>query len=106
MIAKRLFDLLVTLLALVGFSPVIIYVYLKVKKEFGLPVIFSQQRPGLGGKPFKLVKFRTMLNAKGSDDKPLSDDERLTLFGRKLRSSSQSKLDVTTCGPVLPDGRR
>jgi len=53
MIAKRLFDLLVTLLALVGFSPVIIYVYLKVKKEFGLPVIFSQQRPGLGGKPFK-----------------------------------------------------
>ncbi len=92
MIAKRIFDLIAALLALVVLSPVLLWLYFKVKKELGVPVIFCQERPGMGGRLFKLYKFRSMLDARNSRGELLSDAERLTAFGNKLRSTSLDEL--------------
>ena len=89
---KRLLDVLVAGAALLLLSPVIAAVALLVKLKLGSPVLFKQQRPGLRGEPFTLVKFRTMLDARDADGKPRPDDERLTRFGRWLRSSSIDEL--------------
>jgi lipopolysaccharide/colanic/teichoic acid biosynthesis glycosyltransferase len=89
---KRLFDLLVAGTALVVLSPIIVVTAIAVRLAMGSPVLFRQVRPGLGGRPFEVVKFRTMLNAVDSAGKPLSDAERLTRFGRFLRASSLDEL--------------
>lgn len=89
---KRFFDLAVSLLTLLIFSPVILIVALLVRIKLGSPVLFSQERPGLHGKPFMMFKFRTMKNLNGPDGLPLPDDQRLTRFGKLLRSTSLDEL--------------
>ncbi|WP_304990887.1 sugar transferase [Deinococcus sp. KSM4-11] len=74
------------------FSPIIVLIYVLVLLHLGYPVIFSQQRPGLNGKPFTMYKFRTMRNSVDSSGQLLPDSERLTPLGRFLRSSSLDEL--------------
>jgi lipopolysaccharide/colanic/teichoic acid biosynthesis glycosyltransferase len=89
---KRLFDLLLTIPTLILFSPVLAVVALLVRAKLGTPVFFRQERPGLHGKPFQMVKFRTMTDARDAQGNLLPDAERLTRFGRFLRSSSLDEL--------------
>lgn len=89
---KRTFDVVVGAAALVLLAPVMIGVALLVRLRLGSPVLFRQVRPGLHGQPFEMIKFRTMRDAVGPDGLPLSDAERLTPFGRFLRSSSFDEL--------------
>jgi lipopolysaccharide/colanic/teichoic acid biosynthesis glycosyltransferase len=89
---KRLVDILLSALALVVLAPVIAAVAIVVRLKLGSPVFFVQERPGLGGRSFRLVKFRTMLDRVGSDGRPLEDADRLTPFGRWLRSTSLDEL--------------
>ena len=85
---KRIFDLSLACLALVLMFPVLLVVALLVRFKLGSPVLFSQMRPGMGGVPFRIYKFRTMTSQCGSDGVLLSDRDRLTSFGGFLRSSS------------------
>ncbi len=89
---KRLFDLALTVPALLLLWPVILVVALLVRLRLGSPVLFRQIRPGLHGEPFTIFKFRTMRDAVGPDNKPLPDCDRLTPFGRFLRSTSLDEL--------------
>jgi len=89
---KRLFDVTVTVLALLFLAPVLATVALLVRLKLGAPVLFRQQRPGLHGKPFTLYKFRTMTDARDAQGHLLPDAERLTAFGRFLRSFSLDEL--------------
>lgn len=89
---KRVFDFVVALLLLLVFSPVLMIVAILVRLKLGRPIFFSQDRPGKNGRPFRMLKFRTMLNAVGAAGEPLPDDFRLTSFGRALRSSSLDEL--------------
>ena len=89
---KRLFDLTAVMTALVVLSPVYALTAYKVKNNLGSPVLFRQTRPGLDGKPFEMIKFRTMKDAIDSDGNPLPDSERLTDFGKALRNSSLDEL--------------
>lgn len=89
---KRPQDVLLSSLALVLLSPVIGVTAIMVRTKLGSPVIFKQERPGLNGKIFKLYKFRTMTDAKDENGKLLSDEERLTRFGKRLRSTSLDEL--------------
>lgn len=89
---KRLFDLLVSFLGLIILSPILFVLFLLVAMKNGRPVIFSQVRPGLHGKVFKLFKFRSMRNAFDKHGNPLPDEERLTKFGKFLRASSLDEL--------------
>ena len=88
-------DLLQRLLAFVMLlllSPLILAIALAVRLRLGGPVLFSQQRPGLHGRPFQLVKFRTMTQCRDSDGALLPDERRLTPFGQWLRRSSLDEL--------------
>ena len=89
---KRLIDIAASSAALVALSPVLAVTAYKVKKDLGSPVLFKQTRPGLNGKPFEMIKFRTMKDATDSDGNLLPDSERLTPFGQKLRSTSIDEL--------------
>ncbi|MFA5978112.1 MULTISPECIES: sugar transferase [unclassified Pseudomonas] len=89
---KRFFDVLLSILALSVLWPVMVWTAWAVRKKLGTPVIFRQVRPGLHGKPFELVKFRTMRDAVDSQGNPLPDSERMTPFGQFLRSSSLDEL--------------
>jgi sugar transferase EpsL len=89
---KRPFDLVLALPALVLLSPVIAVLAVLVRVKLGAPVFFRQQRPGLNGKPFFMVKFRTMTDARDASGALLPDADRLTSFGRFLRSSSLDEL--------------
>lgn len=89
---KRLFDVLVSLSMLILFSPMIALVAWKIRKNLGSPVLFRQTRPGLNGRPFEMVKFRTMKDATDMHGNILPDVERMTSFGNKLRSSSLDEL--------------
>lgn len=89
---KRLFDILFSLLGLILLSPIFLIVTLKVRKNLGTPVFFKQVRPGKDGKPFTMIKFRSMRDAYDKNGNPLSDSERLTTFGKKLRSTSLDEL--------------
>ncbi|OIN03900.1 sugar transferase [Shewanella algae] len=89
---KRLFDIVASFCALLLLSPIIAIVAWKIRKNLGSPVLFRQTRPGLHGKPFEMVKFRTMKNATDSQGNSLPDAERMTPFGNKLRSSSLDEL--------------
>lgn len=89
---KRAFDIAASTSALVVLSPVLAITAYKVKKEMGSPVLFRQVRPGLHGKPFEMVKFRTMKDATDKEGNALPNSERLTEFGKKLRASSLDEL--------------
>ncbi|MGR5211823.1 sugar transferase [Vibrio rotiferianus] len=89
---KRLFDLIASSAALILLSPIIILLFIKVRKNLGTPAIFSQTRPGLNGKPFRMFKFRSMRDAFDEEGNPLPDAERITDFGLKLRHSSLDEL--------------
>lgn len=89
---KRVFDLLLSIPVLILVSPVIIVVTLLVRMRLGSPVFFSQLRPGLHARPFYMLKFRTMTNAKGSDGRLLPDDKRMTRLGNFMRKTSIDEL--------------
>jgi len=91
-IGKRLLDVTLALAALVLLLPFIGLLALLVRVKLGAPVLFRQQRPGLGGRPFTILKFRTMTDARDEQGQLLSDAERLTPFGRFLRSTSLDEL--------------
>ena len=90
--AKRAFDLLVVLVAAPLWLPLLSIVALLVRLRLGSPVLFRQRRPGLGGRSFFILKFRTMVDAHGPDGRPLRDEDRLTPFGQFLRSASLDEL--------------
>lgn len=89
---KRLLDLVVAAGALIMLSPILLILYVLVRINLGKPVLFRQMRPGLHGKPFELLKFRSMRDAVDKSGNMLADSERLTPFGRKLRASSLDEL--------------
>ena len=89
---KRLLDIIIAAIALILLSPLYAFVAYKVKKNLGSPVLFRQVRPGLHGKPFEMIKFRSMKDALDAQGNPLPDSERLTPFGKMLRSSSLDEM--------------
>ena len=89
---KRIVDIAIASTALIRLSPVYFIVAHKVKKNLGSPVLFRQVRPGLHGKPFEMVKFRTMKDALDAQGNPLPDSERLTPFGKMLRATSLDEM--------------
>lgn len=105
---KRVLDVIIASISLILLSPVYFFVAYKVKKNLGSPVLFRQIRPGLHGKPFEMIKFRTMRDAVDTDGNPLPDSERLTPFGQMLRSTSLDEMpelwnvikgDMSVVGP-------
>jgi lipopolysaccharide/colanic/teichoic acid biosynthesis glycosyltransferase len=90
--AKRLTDIAVAAVALTLLAPVILVLAIVVALALGRPVLFRQQRPGLHGRPFTILKFRTMTDARGPDGSLLPDEERLPPFGVWLRSTSLDEL--------------
>jgi len=89
---KRVFDFLLALMVLIVFGWLLLILCLVVAIKLGRPVIFKQQRPGKNEKIFTLYKFRTMTDAKDEEGNLLPDEDRLTSFGKKLRSSSLDEL--------------
>ena len=89
---KRIFDFVVALLGLLVLALPLLILIIMIRRKLGSPVFFRQVRPGLGGAPFEMVKFRTMTDAKGPDGQLLPDADRLTPFGRFLRSTSLDEL--------------
>ena len=89
---KRFLDIVGSLIGLFLFSPVLILLYLLIRKDMGSPVFFRQTRPGKDGRLFNMVKFRSMKDAVGPDGLALPDAERLTPLGRKIRSTSLDEL--------------
>ena len=89
---KRLFDIIASASGLIILSPVFLILAYLIRKNLGAPVFFTQERPGKDGKPFKMIKFRSMRDAVDKDGNPLPDSERLTPFGKKLRAASLDEL--------------
>jgi len=89
---KRTFDFVIALLGLLALAPLLIVISMLVRWQLGSPVFFTQLRPGLGCRPFRLVKFRTMIGGLDANGKELTDAERLTAFGHFLRSTSLDEL--------------
>lgn len=89
---KRFFDIVVSAIALILLSPIIAIVAWKISRKLGSPVLFCQVRPGLNGKPFTMIKFRTMRDAVDKNGNSLPDSERMTPFGNFLRSTSLDEL--------------
>jgi lipopolysaccharide/colanic/teichoic acid biosynthesis glycosyltransferase len=89
---KRFIDISASLCALILLAPVMAIVAWNIRKKLGSPVLFRQVRPGRDGKPFEMVKFRTMRDAVDSDGNPLEDSQRMTPFGAFLRASSLDEL--------------
>ena len=89
---KRLVDVVISLIALILLSPFFCLVAFKVRKNLGSPIFFLQERPGKDGKLFKMIKFRSMKDAFDKDGNPLPDEQRITPFGQKLRSTSLDEM--------------
>jgi lipopolysaccharide/colanic/teichoic acid biosynthesis glycosyltransferase len=89
---KRFFDIVLSLIAIIILSPIMLITALVVLLNLGSPILFRQTRAGLNGKPFAVLKFRTMLDASGADGKLLPDEKRLTSTGKALRESSLDEL--------------
>lgn len=89
---KRCLDFVLSLIAIIILSPVMLITALLVRIKLGSPVIFCQERPGLNEKVFKMYKFRTMTDEKDENGNLLPDEVRLTSFGKKLRSTSLDEL--------------
>lgn len=105
---KRCFDILASFCTLVLLSPILLYVGYLVKIRLGSPVLFTQVRPGLNGKLFRMYKFRSMTDERDEYGNLLPDDVRLTDFGKKLRATSLDELpelinifkgDMSVVGP-------
>jgi len=92
LVMKRVFDITVAAAALIILSPLILAIWLMVRQRMGSPALFRQVRPGLHGRPFEMIKFRTMLDGRQPDGSRLPDSERLTPFGRWLRGTSLDEL--------------
>lgn len=89
---KRMFDIVAAALALLLLVLPLLCLAWLVRRKLGSPVLFCQIRPGLGGKPFRMIKFRTMTNTRDSNGVLLSDAQRMTPFGRRLRAASLDEL--------------
>lgn len=89
---KRTIDVLASSIGLVLLSPILVIVAILVSIKLGSPILFTQNRVGKDGKIFKMIKFRTMLDATDKWGEPLPDEERLTSFGKLLRSTSLDEL--------------
>jgi lipopolysaccharide/colanic/teichoic acid biosynthesis glycosyltransferase len=89
---KRIFDMLLASVGLLLLAIPLLLLVRKVRRELGSPVFFTQVRPGMHGKPFKMVKFRSMTSECGPDGQLLPDAVRLTAFGRWLRATSLDEL--------------
>jgi lipopolysaccharide/colanic/teichoic acid biosynthesis glycosyltransferase len=89
---KRSVDLILGITAAILLSPILLITAILVSRKLGSPIFFTQVRPGKDGKPFKMIKFRTMRDAIDAQGNPLPDAERLTPFGRRLRSTSIDEL--------------
>ncbi len=89
---KRIFDIIASLLGLIILSPFLLIFALIVAIKLRWPVFFIQKRPGLYGKPFRMIKFRTMINARDSNGNMLPNDQRKSKFGQFLRSASLDEL--------------
>ena len=89
---KRLLDIVAAACALVVLSPVLLVIAVMVRVRMGSPVVFAQDRPGMGGTVFRMYKFRTMRDATGPDGQPLPDEDRMTSLGSTLRSTSLDEL--------------
>ena len=89
---KRLLDFIAALLGLIALALPLLLLMALIRRRLGSPVFFRQTRPGLHGQPFEMVKFRTMTDTRGPDGALLPDAERLTPFGRFLRSTSLDEL--------------
>lgn len=105
---KRPQDFFCALLACIILSPILLIIAILVRVNIGSPILFAQERPGLHGKIFKLYKFRTMTNEKDENGNLLPDEQRLTSFGKLLRSTSLDELPeliailtgkMAVCGP-------
>lgn len=105
---KRLFDIVASFFGLLLLSPVIAIVAWQIRRKLGSPVLFRQVRPGKDGKPFEMIKFRTMRDAYDEQGEPLPDSLRMTDFGRFLRKTSLDELpelwnilkgDMSVVGP-------
>lgn len=105
---KRLIDIVIAVIALVLLSPIFCIVAYKVRKNLGSPIFFYQERPGKNGELFKMIKFRSMKDAVDQDGRPLPDEERMTPFSQKLRSTSLDEMpqlinvlkgDMSVVGP-------
>ncbi len=93
MILKRLFDILFSLTALIGLLPLLILTSILIFFSIGSPIFFVQERAGKNGKPFKLIKFRTMINSSiNKNGQRIEDDKRLTRLGEMLRKTSIDEL--------------
>lgn len=92
MSTKRISDFLLSLMGLLFLFPVLLVVGVLVRRNLGSPVLFRQIRPGMNGKPFEMIKFRTMRDAVDAQGNVLPDEARLTPFGRFLRSTSLDEL--------------
>lgn len=91
-VVKRCLDILLSLFAIIVLSPLLFILAIIVRINIGKPVLFRQQRPGYHEKLFILYKFRSMRNEKDESGKDLPDDQRITLFGKKLRETSLDEL--------------
>ena len=89
---KRIIDIMCSLFGLIILSPVFLVVSILVYIKLGSPIFFTQERVGKNGKIFKMIKFRTMLDSRNKFGELLNDEERLTSFGKKLRSTSIDEL--------------
>ena len=89
---KRVIDFILSLIGLTLASPILIIVAILVKMKLGSPILFRQQRVGLNGEVFEMVKFRTMKDATDANGQPLPDEVRLTKFGQVLRRTSLDEL--------------
>ena len=89
---KRIIDIVISLFAIIILSPVLLIVAILVRIKLGSPILFSQQRPGKDEKIFKMYKFRSMTDAKDANGELLSDEVRLTPFGKRLRATSLDEL--------------
>lgn len=89
---KRTLDIIISLTLLIALLPVMLMVAILIRWKIGGKVLFRQQRPGLNGKPFTIIKFCTMEDSRGADGEPLPDDQRLTTFGNILRKASIDEL--------------
>ncbi len=89
---KRIVDLIIALIALIMLSPIFCLVAFKVRKNLGSPIFYLQERPGKNGKIFKMIKFRSMKDGVDKDGNILPDEERITPFGQKLRSTTLDEM--------------
>ncbi|HZH58313.1 MAG TPA: sugar transferase [Metabacillus sp.] len=105
---KRIFDFTVSVILLILLLPIMLLVAILIRMKLGSPIFFIQQRPGLQGKPFNFYKFRTMTDEKDENGLLLSDEHRLTSFGKFLRRTSLDEFpqlinvikgDISLVGP-------